>query len=620
MEHEKHNVTNVDSIDRRYIRESEREIPLEIKGRPDGVPMMEDLATMLIRHSGRTRMPDSESSSVAVENFPYLRSFENEVRDRMIHNTHGHKINSVLAARALTRQLLEIKDKREEEGRAPIMRAPERGEKEQEDSKDNDDGTNDDDSDNRQGQQDPGNSDKGKQDQDSSDNDDEDDDPWNDEEDEGAIDPGNDGGSPGDDGPEPDDEDFGNDPDDGDSGDNGGGSQPSDEDADSGEGGGGTESDTSDQDGDSQDSTKNQNEGGEPTNGGDPNSGGNSEIPSDDYSGRISEENTDYDPNGFDDFFDVSEIGDLMKSMDDTKEQIENLQNLSRAFSDLFGSGNIENHLSLSEILSIANRYNFLKKVTGYMGRFRSSSKKTSTSKGISSNMGAVVGFETGRDIPRVDPVQFTNKALFAKKYSDNALDQYKIRAKDPRDNGDFVLVIDESGSMEGERNEVAKAYAMNVLAEAAKKGRNCVLIRFGSEFIVEEFLKKEKRSSKIRKIIKFGMEFMYSGTEFNGWVSHIMHGIKNSKKMDVLILSDGSTYLDKKIGDEYRKWSKKNDVVTELILIHVHQQDEERYVNLYNGNPAREWGLTGIATNVCYIEPGCEDLEKAMNKHLRKL
>lgn len=96
-----------------------------------------------------------------------------------------------------------------------------------------------------------------------------------------------------------------------------------------------------------------------------------------------------------------------------------------------------------------------------------------------------VVGIERGSDIARVLPSELgvlgddDLDVLFYARFVEGSLQQYQLIGKEPQGKGPVVLLLDESGSMEGRNERWAKAAALACIAVGRKERRDVVVAFF---------------------------------------------------------------------------------------------------------------------------------------------
>jgi len=96
-----------------------------------------------------------------------------------------------------------------------------------------------------------------------------------------------------------------------------------------------------------------------------------------------------------------------------------------------------------------------------------------------------VVGLEVGADLPRVLPSALAGllhpvfKTLVLKGIAERTLPQYRMEGKIPQGAGPVVILVDESGSMEGSPELWAKAAVLACMSLAAKESREVAIVLF---------------------------------------------------------------------------------------------------------------------------------------------
>ena len=145
--------------------------------------------------------------------------------------------------------------------------------------------------------------------------------------------------------------------------------------------------------------------------------------------------------------------------------------------------------------MSLAERVNNdarLKRVMKLAGRLR---RLASDGRKVRDELGAdtLVGTTIGGDLPRALPTELgllrhpRLRRVQLAKLADRRLQQYHVVGNVPKGRGPVVVLLDESGSMEGERNLWAAAVALACLGTAARERRACTVIGFngGVRYVV---------------------------------------------------------------------------------------------------------------------------------------
>jgi uncharacterized protein with von Willebrand factor type A (vWA) domain len=144
----------------------------------------------------------------------------------------------------------------------------------------------------------------------------------------------------------------------------------------------------------------------------------------------------------------------------------------------------------------------------------------------------------------------------------------YEKYAEEKQGNGPMVIVLDESGSMEGDNICQAKAFALTMARVAAQEKRWVYFVSFGDVGHIQEHLFKPedwKTSEGNERLLKYMDSFMNSwGTCFNV-LTHVANNWAKMKapsgKTDMYIVTDCQAHLSPKLVESFNKWRADNDV-----------------------------------------------------------
>lgn len=145
--------------------------------------------------------------------------------------------------------------------------------------------------------------------------------------------------------------------------------------------------------------------------------------------------------------------------------------------------------MSLAERVSSDARLKRVMKLAGRLRRLASEGRKVRDPHGADK----VVGVTIGGDLQRAMPTELgllqhpTMRLLQLAKLAESRMMQYRVVGQVPQGRGPVVVLLDESGSMEGERSLWAAAVALACLGTAARERRACTVIGFngGVRYIV---------------------------------------------------------------------------------------------------------------------------------------
>jgi len=214
--------------------------------------------------------------------------------------------------------------------------------------------------------------------------------------------------------------------------------------------------------------------------------------------------------------------------------------------------------MPLGEAMQLANRLHAAPKLkeiaekAGRMVRLALHKQATKTKHGVDE----VVDLETGNSLERAVPAELVKLADplteddFYKRYTEGQLVQYRMEGKEKEGRGPLIIAIDNSGSMEGEKEIWAKAFALGLLTIARKQRRKFALINFASttECAVHSFLLKSGEQPALLEALE---EFFNGGTDFEPPISEAVKLIEKeqaAKKADLVFITDG----DAEVSDQF--------------------------------------------------------------------
>lgn len=175
-----------------------------------------------------------------------------------------------------------------------------------------------------------------------------------------------------------------------------------------------------------------------------------------------------------------------------------------------------------------------------------------------------VYDIELGRDLEHVLPSEFGKlvteggKRQFYADFTEGRLLQYLLRGTDKVARGGIVCCIDNSGSMEGDRELWAKAIGLCLLNLARKQKRRFTGIHFGSasEIMVFDFNREE--DFDIEKVLAFAEYFFNGGTNFVAPMSLALDHVRaefdgeGASQSDIVFITDGECGVPTKWKDTF--------------------------------------------------------------------
>ena len=128
----------------------------------------------------------------------------------------------------------------------------------------------------------------------------------------------------------------------------------------------------------------------------------------------------------------------------------------------------------------------------------------------------------------------------FYKKYMNKSLMQYDVKGTQEMQ-GPIVVCLDDSGSMDGDRDSWAKAIAIAMLQLAIKQKRNyrCIIFSNGVDAVYDF----DRTNYDPNKVLQMASFFNGGGTNFLKPLRKAVESIEESKyrKADILFITDGS-------------------------------------------------------------------------------
>lgn len=236
----------------------------------------------------------------------------------------------------------------------------------------------------------------------------------------------------------------------------------------------------------------------------------------------------------------------------------------AKTYCEVYGSepGQLQ-HLPLREKLLLASRIKDSPKLAAIAekaGRFQRLAlhkRETRTKHGVDE----IVDIECGSNLGKVLPSELALLAddvtedYFIKKLAEGQLLQYKMEGAEKAGKGPIVVCLDNSGSMQGDKETWAKAFALGLLQIAKKEGRDFAVINFSGRGSCRVHL----------NIIGPALEeFLGGGTDFEEPIEQAIKVIsgddyynmttKAFEKADIVLVTDGEC----SVSDNWLRWFRQ--------------------------------------------------------------
>lgn len=217
-----------------------------------------------------------------------------------------------------------------------------------------------------------------------------------------------------------------------------------------------------------------------------------------------------------------------------------------------------EAHMLNQQLVSRVNMSAKLKSIARQLGRLREiyeSAKKNSFAFG----RGDKYDIELGGDFTRAISSEYSMLAhpdtaiLFARKVQNKTLKQYRRRERIAEGDSDFIVCIDTSGSMQGDREAWSKAVAMSLMNIAAEKKRNFALINFSSDVQTAVFIHGQYSYEDVFTALEV---FQNGGTNFEKPLEEAIRLMDSQdfRNADIVFITDGECEVSTSFADRLRE------------------------------------------------------------------
>jgi len=278
----------------------------------------------------------------------------------------------------------------------------------------------------------------------------------------------------------------------------------------------------------------------------------------------------------------------IRKASDQAREEVEKIQ-------DMFGWGAypgqiqrmpVEEKIMITERIMSSSK---LRRIAEIAGRFQRLSLYKQETK-IKHGRDEVVDTELGNDLARVVPSELaclTNpatKLLFYRKFAEKELLQYKLIGAEKQAKGPIVVCIDNSGSMEGEKEVWSKAVMLGLLTIAQKQRRCFVVIHFGSYKEIQTWAFPNNNPPTIEKLIEILEFFFGGGTDFETPLKAALGYIKiekDFKKADIIFITDGECDVSDSFLEQFKKEKEDLEFKVYTILVDCYTDTVKKFSDI---------------------------------------
>lgn len=220
------------------------------------------------------------------------------------------------------------------------------------------------------------------------------------------------------------------------------------------------------------------------------------------------------------------------------------------------------------EIYQKVGRNDRIRNIIKMVGRFERAAASKVKAK-VRPAVGQYYGVECGGDLSRLLPSELVSltsaksklRLLGLSKLVERRSLQYALEGTEPKSKGPVLVLIDQSGSMRGDKDDWAKAVALAIMSIALKEKRSCRVLGFHHGITFDVGF---DQGATVDSLLETISSACAGGTSFTHPVERAVHHISNTKEMhdaDVVIITDGEADLDVSIQSQAQALTKKEGV-----------------------------------------------------------
>lgn len=196
-------------------------------------------------------------------------------------------------------------------------------------------------------------------------------------------------------------------------------------------------------------------------------------------------------------------------------------------------------------VLRDSRKLSAIMQMAGRMQNIWKDVKASRPDKGASEITDIEIGANLDRLLPSesVAMMHPSYKMLLWRKLTERSAMQYQLADKKPEGRGPIIVCVDDSGSMEGDREVWAKGLALGLMLKARDQKRAFAYCTFSTEITSAASETVSKRMSPV-EILQALEIFTGGGTRFEPPLTWALDQIEKSdelNKADVVFISDGS-------------------------------------------------------------------------------
>lgn len=262
------------------------------------------------------------------------------------------------------------------------------------------------------------------------------------------------------------------------------------------------------------------------------------------------------------------------KAAQQAQKNVDDAQDAASAFGLEKGQGGSLDMQAVKKLLKRCAKSERLKGIVNLAGRFRrlaAAKQRVKTQHG----MDDVIGIKPSDEVHRLIPAEMlllgdpTMKIDLMRRIAEKQALCREHQGVERVAKGPVMVWVDESGSMNGERIQTAKALALAVAWVARKQKRWCSLVGFSSTGQLNSVALPPGKWDE-NEIIRWCEHFFNGGTNIPfSYAEELFNQTKAPRgKTDILLITDGETYSDQGVLQKFLVWKKENKAkVISLVL-----------------------------------------------------
>lgn len=277
----------------------------------------------------------------------------------------------------------------------------------------------------------------------------------------------------------------------------------------------------------------------------------------------------------------VARIRSTSKALAEARETVNTAQDMAAGLG-MGAAGSKLDHATLAEYFRRVRDDGTLRRILEFAGRAIRRCRALQRTK-TTATRGELTGIELGGDVSRLVPWELSQVAGSVPELETLALYRlaqhrslcYRQRKVDPKPSGPIVIVVDESGSMNGEKIVAAKGIALALAWLARQQKRWTALVGF-SGGTKGTRLACPPNATNQAALIEWLEHFFSGGTTadvpfselpFEYWPEFVSTGMQRGKT-DIIVITDGEIQCDEEIADRFIKWKRDEQATAYGVVI----------------------------------------------------